>query len=88
MTGRWDRLIAWLCARVGAHVRGRCRCGGCDRTERDTRAAIGMAAAHPEHITRELPGDQEDWLAALAAVLWPDDDYVAIITSTRREEPR
>ena len=64
---RRDRLIAWLCARLGAHVRGRCGCPVCDTTERDARAAIGMPAAHPERITRELPGGQEEWLAALAA---------------------
>jgi hypothetical protein len=87
VTGRLDRLLAWLCARLGAHVRGRCGCGGCDRAEREARAAIGMSAAHPERITRELPPGQEDWLAAVAAVLWPDDEYTAIITSTRREEP-
>ena len=44
---RRDRLIAWLCARLGAHVRGRCGCPICDTTERDARAAIGMAARHP-----------------------------------------
>ena len=49
---RRDRLIAWLCARLGAHVRGRCGCPVCDTTERDARAAIGMPAAHPEKITR------------------------------------
>src|SRR4030088_2028979 len=83
---RLDRLIAWLCARLGAHVRGRCGCPVCDTTERDARAAIGMPAAHPEKITRELPGGQEEWLAALAAALWPEEEYTAIITETRRED--
>ena len=48
---RRDRLIGWLCARLGAHVRGRCGCPVCDTTERDARAAIGMPARHPERIT-------------------------------------
>ena len=87
MTGRLDRLIAWLCARLDAHVRGRCGCPACDHAERDARTAIGVPATHPERITRELPPGQEDWLAAVAAVLWPDDEYTAIIASTRREEP-
>jgi hypothetical protein len=81
-----DRLIAWLSGRLGAHVRGRCGCPVCDRAERDARAAIGMPARHPEKITRELRGGQEQWLTALAAALWPDDDYTAIITETRRED--
>ena len=84
---RRDRLIAWLCARLGAHVRGRCGCPVCDTTERDARAAIGMPAAHPEKITRELPGGQEEWLAALAAALWPGDEYAAIITGTLAKGP-
>ena len=61
---RRDRLIGWLCARLGAHVRGQCGCPVCDTTERGARAAIGMPARHPERITAELPGGQEEWLAA------------------------
>ena len=55
------------------------------KAELDAREAIGMPARHPEQITAELPEDQEEQLAALAAELWPDDDYVQIITETRRE---
>ena len=83
---RRDRLIAWLCARLGAHVRGRCRCPVCDTNERDARAAIGIPAAHPEKTTRDLPGRQEEWLAALASALWPDEEYTAIITETWRKD--
>ena len=86
MTGRWDRVLAWLCARAGAHVRGRCGCPVCDTGEREVRAAIGMPARHPERITRELPGGQEEWLAALAAALWPAGEYTAIITAARRQD--
>ena len=88
MTGRWDRLIAWLCARLNAHVRGRCGCPICDRTERDARVAIGMPVRHPERITRELPGGQEESLDALAATLWPGCEYAAIITGTWRGDRR
>jgi hypothetical protein len=56
------------------------------KAEMDAREAIGMPARHPERITAELPEDQEERLAALAAELWPDDDYVQIITDTRRED--
>lgn len=87
MTALLARIIAWLCARAGAHVRGRCLCPLCDMTERQARAAIGMPARHPERVTRELAGGQEEWLAGLAAVLWPDDEYTAIITETRRDRP-
>lgn len=57
------------------------------RAERRARKAIAMPARHPERITSELPERDEVWLAALAALLWPDDEYTAIITETRREEP-
>jgi len=55
------------------------------RRERSARAAIGMPARHPEHITRELPRRQENWLAALCAELWPDDEYTGIITDVLRD---
>ena len=86
MTALITRALAWLAARLGVHVRGRCGCPACDKAERDARAAIGMPARHPERITRELPGGQEEWLAALAAALWPDDEYAEIIIETRRED--
>jgi hypothetical protein len=44
-----------------------------------------MPARYLEQITRELPGGPENWLAALAAALWPNEGYTAIITGTRRE---
>jgi hypothetical protein len=34
---------------------------------------------HPESMDAELPGADEEWLAALAAALWPTDEYVAEI---------
>jgi len=55
------------------------------RAERRARKSIGMPARHPERLTRELPEDQEEWLAGLAAGLWPDDEYAQIIAETRRE---
>jgi hypothetical protein len=53
------------------------------RRERAARAAIGMPARHPERITAELPGREEQWLAALAAELWPEDEYAQIVRDTR-----
>lgn len=86
MSARLARLIAWLCARLDAHIRGRCGCPICDRAEQDARAAIGMPARHTEKITAALTDGQEEWLAVLAAALWPAEEYTAIITETRREE--
>ena len=51
--------------------------------ERAARKALGMAARHPERITRELSDRNEEWLAELASGLWPDDEYTAIIAETR-----
>ena len=53
------------------------------RQERAARTAIGMPARHPERIIRELPHRDEEWLAATAACLWPDDEYAEIIRDTR-----
>jgi hypothetical protein len=69
-----------LAARPGIRARAACK------AERTAREALGMAARHPERLTDELPEHQEEGLAALAAELWPDDDYVQIITDTRRED--
>jgi len=35
--------------------------------------------AHPESLTAELPGADEEYLAALAAGLWPADEYTEIV---------
>ena len=86
MTALITRALAWLCERLGAHVRGRCGCPACDTVERDARRAIGVPACHPERITRDLPAGQEEWLAALAAVLWPGGEYAAIIAETWRQD--
>jgi hypothetical protein len=57
------------------------------RKERVARAALGMPASHPEHLTRR-PGSAE-WkqLAAWLAELWPHDEYAAIVASTGRHDP-
>jgi hypothetical protein len=87
VSARLARVIAWLCARLGAHVRGRCGCPACDKAEQDARAAIGMPARHPERITCELPAGQESYLAALADALWPDDEYATIIAELWKDQP-
>jgi hypothetical protein len=69
----------------GGHA-GQCRCPLCNHGERQARAAIGMPARHPERITRELASPLEEWLACVAASLWPDDEYDDIITELRRQE--
>jgi hypothetical protein len=69
----------------GGHA-GQCRCPLCSHGERQARAAVGMPVRHPERITRELPAPQEEWLAAVADDLWPDDEYGDIITELRRQE--
>ena len=40
----------------------------------------------PRRSPADLPGGQEEWLAALAAALWPGDEYAAIITGTPRKD--
>jgi hypothetical protein len=87
VTALLDRVIAWLCAHLGAHVRGRCGCPFCSKAERDARAALGMPARHPERLTRDLPAGQESYLAALADALWPDDEYAAIIAELWKDQP-
>ena len=53
--------------------------------EAAARSAIGMPARHPERITAELRHRDEEWLAALAADLWPADEYAEIIRDTRSQ---
>lgn len=84
MTAFLARVLAWLRAPLAAHRRGQCGCPLCSKAERDARTAIGMPARHPEQITRELPGGQEEYLAAVAEALWPDDEYAAIIAELWR----
>ena len=84
MTALLSHVLAWLRAPLAAHRRGRCDCPLCHKAERDARTAIGMAARHPERIIRDLPGGQEEYLAAVAEALWPDDEYAAIIAELWR----
>jgi hypothetical protein len=39
---------------------------------------------HPENLKRELRKRDEEWLAAVAAQLWPADEYAEIV---RRDPP-
>ncbi len=43
--------------------------------EAEARAVHGMPRNHPESFTRVLSRRQEEDLAALAAELWPHDEY-------------
>jgi hypothetical protein len=81
--------MTWLKNAVCAAARlarrrhsARCGCPLCSQGERDFRAMIGMPVRHPESLTRELP----EALAALAAELWPDDEWAGIITDAHRSE--
>jgi hypothetical protein len=60
--------------------------GRISRKERIARAAIGMPAGHPEHVTRS-PGRAE-WkhFAAWCAELWPNDEYTAIAAEEWRQD--
>jgi hypothetical protein len=78
--------LARLVNRHSVRVRGRCSCPLCNHAERQARTAIGMARKHPEWLTRELPDHQEEYLAALADQMWPDEEYAAIIAELRRQE--
>jgi hypothetical protein len=58
------------------------------RTEPDPDSLLDRKSqpgpCHPESMDAELPGADEDWLASLAADLWPEDEYTDIV---RRDTP-
>lgn len=70
----WEKVLAVL----GATCPPRLADG-----EQQARLALGVPALYPESLTGELPGGQEEWLAAAAAALWPEDQYVSIIQEDR-----
>lgn len=41
-------------------------------------------SSHPDSMTAELPDRDETWLAALAAGLWPADEYASIVRQYQR----
>jgi hypothetical protein len=86
LKARVARVIAWLCRTTDAHVRGWCRCPLCDQAEQGARALRDMPARHPESLTRDLGDGQDEWLAAIAAGLWPADEYTTIIDTPWRED--
>ena len=45
-----------------------------------------MPIRHPERITRDLPERNENWLADVAGLLWPDEEYAEIIAEIWRQE--
>ena len=61
--------------------------GRISRTERITRAAVGMPARHPELVTRKPSRAEWALFAAWLAELWPNDEYTAIVAKTWRQEP-
>ena len=81
----WRKIMALLAGLLGRHA-GRCRCPLCNQDEREMRDVLGMPVRHPESLTRELPARQEEKLAALAAELWPDDEWTEIIIDIRGAE--
>jgi hypothetical protein len=86
VTAVMSAALRWLIARIRAYCGFPRECPPCDPAEHAARAAIGMPAGHPEHITRELPGPAEAWLAELCAGLWPDDEYTEIVADAWRED--
>jgi len=79
--------IVWAMAALAARCREPRNRIVVTRRERAARAAIGMPARHPEHITRELRRGDEAWLATLCTQLWPDDEYADITAQTWRDDP-
>jgi hypothetical protein len=43
--------------------------------EREARDVLGMPWGHPEHLTRPIRRRDKRRLEALAAELWPHDEY-------------
>lgn len=78
--------LASLLARLARRHTLRCGCPLCNPGELEQRDVIGMPYRHPESITRELPAGQEEELAAIAAELWPSDEWTSVITEVRRAE--
>ena len=60
--------------------------GWFSRKERIARAALGMAAGHPELVTCK-PGRAE-WklLVTWCAELWPNDEYTSIVAEEWRQD--
>ena len=52
-----------------------------EKTVRDT---LGVPRNHPERLTWRRHGSDEVALLALAAELWPGDEYVEIVDEFRR----
>lgn len=86
-TSSWSRLRHKLVALLPGRHSGRCACPLCSYSERHARIKIDMPVRHPERITRGLPDEQEELLAVLADEMWPEDEYVAIITGDEDEHP-
>lgn len=61
-----------------------CTCPACETTEQQVRASLGMPRLHPERFVVALPDDQEEYLAALAAELWPDGEWMQVADEFRR----
>jgi hypothetical protein len=62
--------------------------GRISRKERIARAALGMAADHPELLTRKPSRAEWKQLTAWLAELWPNDEYTAIVAEAwRRDRP-
>lgn len=55
------------------------------QAEKDARKIMRMNPGHPEWLTRELPGADEDWLVEVGTALWPDDEFADIIRETGGE---
>lgn len=51
--------------------------------EMQARALLGVPPHYPESVAAELPEAQEESLAALAASLWPEDQWAGIIQEFR-----
>ena len=81
------RALGSLAAWLGLPARAACTCPLCDKTEREARQVLGMPVRHPERITSGLSDGWEERLAAVAADLWPHDEYAEIVIETRKEDP-
>lgn len=71
------RVIRCQAHRPPRHLRG-CQCAACDPFEPIARRQLRMPAGHPEWLTRLLPDGAEEYLEALAALTWPQDEWTDI----------
>jgi hypothetical protein len=56
------------------------------RKETVARTAVGMPSRHPELVARQPRQGEWELLATWLAELWPNDEYIAIVTDAWHQD--